>query len=641
MRQSELFSNLNGFFRLFQGNPSAEAIKNKFFSCLEGIDHSKGLCDSLEELKTVYETTLRFFEREISSGEFAEDLLSLQRSLYRELENILSLTANDTRHHFLIVIPVADSPIKLKSCLQSLIEQCRIFQYGGFTVTAQGPVYNKISTFVIDDSKENDNIAKIKEICSETAAAGIRTYYIGLAEQTALIEQLPAGYREDLQGLLGESRNQVPPHKGASVSRNIAYLCMHAFSAEFREKSLIYFLDSDEEFSVTIKRGTGIADVPFINYFYWLDTIFDNQEVEILTGKVVGDPPVSPSVMVNTFLDDIVFFLLGISHTAPEEKCIFHKASPAEAFSAEYHDMVALFGYNAPLHPKEYACSLTGDHTVRDCFEYFSKKALNFFYGLHPTRTQFYHSGADHTETEKARTVYTGNYVMKTTGLRHFIPFASLKLRMAGPTLGRILRQRLQDRFVSAHLPLLHKRTSNTDGRNEFRTGIITDKNSIDLSLEFNRQFWGDIMLFSVEKLVQRGYPDNNVGLSVITDVVCDIQEKLWDLYRTRCTEITEKTGNIEDLLSLMELRGKKGSVAEHSVTNMKSFCSLVKNNFGADSVSMKKVAEQIEAGSYAKKIIDALHSFYETDTAWNELLRSPLASPRIYREACNTTHGR
>jgi hypothetical protein len=298
--------------------------------------------------------------------------------------------------------------------------------------------------------------------------------------------------------------------------------------------------------------------------------------------------------------------------------------------------MVKLFGYNSPPHPKKYHCNLPGDHRVQDCLEDFSKKTLGFFHGLHPTRTQFYLHRDNFTDMESARTVYTGNYIIKAAGLRHFIPFANLKLRMAGPALGRILRKRLNKGFVSANLPLLHKRTIEASGCNEFRSGITAEKNSIDLSCEFNRQFWGDVMLFSIDKLADLGYPDKRLGLSVITEIAYDIQNKLCDLYKERQTEIVEKTRKIEGYLSREKFWWNIQPESERSVNKIKLFCSQVENNFGVNSPSLKKISGQIKEGSYITMIINAIHSFYETDIAWNELLKSDLALPLNCTAACN-----
>ncbi|MFZ2196300.1 MAG: hypothetical protein WAV13_01105, partial [Thermodesulfovibrionales bacterium] len=614
MTESELFTNLNIFFRLFKDNTTAGDIKKQFLFCLKGLDSRENIFDNPDPLKTLYETAVRFLEKDAADKEFDENMLSLQRNLYKELEYILSFNHGDRRHHFLVVIPVADRPVMLKNCLESLTEQCRIFKYGGTTVEAQGMlIYNKISAIIIDDSKDEGNIQKIKNICSETTTVGIRTHYIGLEEQSEMLINVPSGHREKLRDLIGEPggpRNQVLPHKGASISRNIAYLWLSSFLAGFRQKTLIYFLDSDEEFKVKIKDKTGIRDIRFINYFYWLDKIFGANDVEVVTGKVVGDPPVSPSVMTNTFLDDIALFLKTLPVTALDEKCIFHDAQEDPSSCAEYHDMLGLFGYSSSAQPRKYLCSLSGVHTSLDCLDDFSKKALGFFYGLHPTRTQFYLHRGDFTDTENARTVYTGNYIFSTKGLRHFIPFANLKLRMAGPALGRILRKRLNQKFVSANLPLLHKRTIQSDYSNEFRSGISENMNLIDLSLEFNRQFWGDVMLFSVEKLIEIGYPDKRLELSVITGIVHDIQAKLWDLYKERQAEITEKKTEITRYLYQKKSCWNGEPDVQRSMKNMKIFCSIVENNFGADSSGMKEISKQIKEGAQMTMIINAIHSF-------------------------------
>ena len=208
---------------------------------------------------------------------------------------------------------------------------------------------------------------------------------------------------------------------------------------------------------------------------------------------------------------------------------------------------------------------------------------------------------------------------------------------MAGPALGRILRKRLNHKFVSANLPLLHKRTTQSGYSNEFRSGISENMNSIDLSLEFNRQFWGDVMLFSIEKLADLGYPDKRLGLSEITGITYDIQAKLWNLYKERQTEIAQKTVGFARHLSQKKFWWNREPEAERAVKNMMLFCSVVENNFGAESSGMKKLSEQIKEGSHITMIINAIHSFYESEISWNELLKSGIAVPSNCKDVCST----
>jgi hypothetical protein len=253
---------------------------------------------------------------------------------------------------------------------------------------------------------------------------------------------------------------------------------------------------------------------------------------------------------------------------------------------------------------------------------------MGFFYGLHPTRTQFYIHRNTFIETEKARTVYTGNYVFNAGGFRHFMPFAHLNLRMAGPTLGRILRRRLEDRFVSANLPLLHTRTVGDSYGNEFRTGIISNDADVDLSAEYERQFWGDVMLFSVEALSDMGYPDKGLALEEVSRTVYDVQERLLNLYREKHAETAGKISRVNGRLKDPEQWWNKLPGTGKSLDNFRAFCATAESNFGAGSLFLEKISGQIEAGSYADSVINAIYSFYEDDFLWSELLKRDISVP-------------
>lgn len=626
---------LDHLFGLFKSNPHVLHLR-KSLSAIDGAAGGKGIPGTINNLKFIYEEAVKFVEGEAARSGFKKELLELQRNLYAELENILSLSGRDRRRHFMIVIPVADRPVMLKGCIGSLIEQCRIFRYGGFSIKEDGlPVYNKVSLFIIDDSKDETNINKTREIASETISAGINTYYVGLKEQAELLMQIPEDVRGWLSNLLGDSGSSLSSHKGASVTRNLAYLYLKAFLGELDDKTLIYFIDSDEEFRIKTTASGKIIEIPFINYFFWIDKVFESSSIEVLTGKVVGDPPVSPAVMINTFLDDVIFFFDSISGLKADDKCIFHETHSIGTFSAEYHDMGKLFGYSSPLAPREYYCSLTEAHTVKECFRDFSDKALDFFYGEHPTRTQFYIHIGDITKTENARTVYTGNYVINSEGLKHFIPFAKLKLRMAGPSLGRILKSSIKGKFVSANLPLLHKRTisgKNTDG---FRSGILKNKDGIDLSGEFIKQFWGDVMLFSINELAESGYPVKEIDRMSITSVVDKTCGNLYKLYLEQQATTCEKILKLKNYLADLKSWWNTSSGLDRSLNNLRLFCSTVESNFGPASSVTKNLSEQTNDGLFAKKITTAIHSFREDKYYWQEALKTDFSLSSV----CQKNH--
>ncbi len=618
------YSNLARFIHLNENNRSLAGLGSSFRS----VCPDKGkFPDDPRVLQPIYEESCRFLESSAAEKGFGGDLLALQRELYKEFEQILSSYGEDRRHNFLIVIPVADRPLMLRNCLSSLIEQCRIFSYGGLSGDTAMPFYKKVSVLVFDDSKDEANIIEIKKICSSPAAAAVRTIYVGSEDQAEVLRKVPPKYKEKLSGVVGDFSGAVYPHKGASLTRNIAALYIQSRLREFGKNILIWFIDSDEEFKINSVRGGEIKDIHFVNYFYWLDRIFSDSDIEVLTGKVVGDPPVTPAVMINTFLEDVLSFFDTVSRAKTDSPCIFHSDLSSGPFSAEYHDMTGLFGYRKSDVPKRYHCSLQGKHTIRDCFADFSNRASGFFSGLHPTRTQFYLHNGHLLRTDQARTVYTGNYIIRLNGLRYFHPFAALGLRMAGPTLGRILRRNLGGKFASANLPLLHKRTGSENHSHEFRNGVFREGEMLDLSGEFVRQFWGDVMLFSVDELTEKIYPAH-IDEKEIADAVKNTEQRMWKLYRHHQAEVAGKISRIKKHLQDPGAWWNLEPESKGSVRNFLGFCAIVDKNFGPHSAALKKISGQIEEGSMKQKIIRAIESFPEEERIWGEVLKAISGKP-------------
>ncbi len=629
MGKKGLFRNLRLFFSLFSDNGAA-GIEREFLSPEVAPDADAGSAQARQRIRAVYEKAAAVVEDSAAVSGFPDDLIDLQRGLYSELEYHVAGGEHDNRHHFLVVIPVADRPAMLGNCVRSLIGQCRLFGYGGMKKTPDGKsFYKKISLLVMDDSKEKENRNAIREITEEAGAAGIRSNYVGLDEQAAFLGSLQTTSGKRLSRLTGRYDGSISPHKGASLTRNIACLFIHSMLEgnsgfppgdvpEGDEKLLVYFLDSDEEFRINVRKEPSFEEIPFINYFYWLDRIFQSPGIEVMTGKVVGDPPVTPAVMINTFLDDLILFFDSLPALTMNEECPFHESGRQAAFSAEYHDLGKLFGYPPSSSPKKYRCDLAGEHTVKDCLGHLSERATEFFHGLHPTRVQFYRHAGSFAQTEQSRTVYTGNYVFTREGLKHFIPFADLGLRMAGPTLGRILKSKIGNRFVSANLPLLHKRTVPGGGA-EFRSGITENEETVDLSMECCRQFWGDVMLFSVEALASAGYPVILPRLDEIASTALRERDELWEMYREKFSKTGERISRIHQRLSAPDRWS--GPDVEAAIKRFKRFCDLSESNFGTKSEGFKKLSEQVGEGGMLNRIIEAIHLYREDEEAWNAAL--------------------
>lgn len=567
-----------------------------------------------------YRSLLPALERAFWAGTRDDSSLARYQRAFLEYEALLAKQGGDDRFGFIVVIPVADRPQHLAQCLASILNLCRCFGYGG---QREGR-YHKLRVLIADDSRQPENLARHAELAEEYSALGLDTEWFGPEQQIAQLRRLSLGQRGSLRRVLGAYVDPDPHdfgHKGAAITRNIAYLRLRELVREAgTARTLIQFIDSDQEFCVLVPDADGSRGLYAINYFHHLDQIFRHSDAAILTGKVVGDPPVSPAVMASNFLDDVIDFLDRQSGLEPAGECRFHR--PVEhAGDAAYHDMADRFGFRQKQSAYRYRCRLQGKHGNGECLADFSGRLRRFFYGEHPTRVTYFDYQGSLSQTLPARTIYTGNYVLRAQCLDWFIPFASLKLRMAGPVLGRLLKTELGPRFVSANLPLLHQRTLDETGSSECRPGVARAAELVDLGGEFERQYFGDLMLFAMERLTDAGYPAAVPSDFDLLRLLNEVQSDLRETYRGKRTEVLTKLVASRELLEdqqtwWQDLRwaGPRQEIAD--------FLASIEHNFRPDSPGWR----QIESAEHRRQRIDqiaaAIRDYAADRSAWTEVIR-------------------
>lgn len=507
------------------------------------------------------------------------------------------------RHSFVVIIPIADRPQQLSTILASLRDLSRAFRQD-----------DDLLAIVADDSADPEAIRRIADIVRESDAQGLPTTHFDAAAQAALWRALPPERRQALRPILGDPESAGYGHKGASATRNLALLLARRIAAQ-NGKTLFWFVDSDEQFKVRLPDGSDAA----LDYLGALDRIFSGGGIEVLTGKVVGDPPVSPAVMAGNFVDDVAAFLARMAAQTPDAPCGFHGAArPAD--DAAYHDMADLFGFAPAAAPFDYRCALEGPHDNAACLTDFSRKLDRFFHGEHPTRIACYEADpADPLAIKPARTVYTGNYVCTASALEWFIPFAPLKLRMAGPTLGRLIRARIGERFVSANLPLLHARANEGEEAFEFRPGVERNEDRVDLSGELERQFFGDVMLFSVEALLAQGYPENEIAQTVtnIEAVEAAMAEKYLARRAATLARLKATQALFEDEGRWWNATPGSGEAKE----NFRRFFANLRVNFGEGAEGWKRMLDPAHRAGRRGEIAAALAGYAADRAAWKEAL--------------------
>jgi hypothetical protein len=511
---------------------------------------------------------------------------------------------------------VADSPAQLRRCLASLVEFCHAYGYGGM----KDGTFQKISVILADDTQEADLIKANQAIVREFESRGLAIDYFGISEQLALMDSL-AGI--DLRSIVGDAPHDAFGHKGQAMMRNIAYLKLAHIQALHAQATaaplLFYTLDADQQFKVKVDTADGDGNVCAVNFFAQLDAIFSATDADVLTGKVVGDPPVSPAVMAGNFLDDVAGFLHEMAASDPCKPYRRNAANTQEA-DAAYHDMAGLFGFENPADAYRYRCTLEGTPSNADCFGAFALRLKSFFHGEHPTRITWYRHQPALDSVQTARTVYTGNYVFRPQALNWFIPFAPLRLRMSGPTLGRLMKAELDDRFISANLPMLHTRTLDDTGEAEFRPGVFTQAETIDLEDEFERQFAGDVMLFTVERLTALGFPQQALPSETIVATLDAVHADLALQYRARHARIVKKLDALTRMLSDPAHWWHAPAHAQ-ALEHFRVFLDNMQRNFGAESLSHACFASEENWQRWRQRQLTALIQFHADRTVWNQAL--------------------
>ena len=119
---------LKHFFDAYSSNPALHLLKDQ----LEKKTSTHSTPDGIDDIVKIYESSIRIIGKDIWSAGPDEALINMYQSLFQELEDLIALKDTDNRHKFVIVIPVADRPRHLQSCLQSLLTLCQSFHYGGY-----------------------------------------------------------------------------------------------------------------------------------------------------------------------------------------------------------------------------------------------------------------------------------------------------------------------------------------------------------------------------------------------------------------------------------------------------------------------------------------------------------------------------
>ena len=551
-------------------------------------------------------------------------LLAHYQALFREQEGVFrqqarSLPNGDDRYSFVLGIPVADRPRHLEACLESIYQVLEKFGYGG----QEAGVWKKITIIVAEDSRKRESIEQHGALIEAYRKKGLQIEHYHQQAQYELLQQIPDAKR----GLLGNLLTRQPVEKfylkGQAANRNLIYLKFLQMT-DNRQRTLYYLVDSDQSFCVNRLTSKGDEAVYALNYFYLIDRIFRCTDTLLLTGKMVGDPPVSPAVMAAGFLEDLIAFFSRLAQTEPGQACCFHALPSSPTADAAYHDMAQLFGFRHRPATFPYRCPITEAHDHVACLQTIARNLNGFFFGEHLTRKTHFVYGEGYDHRVPARTIYPGNYVVNGEGLKYVIPFGHLRLRMSGPTAGRLIAAEIGDRFVSVNAPHLHRRTTGDKLEDDFRPGVEQGSHvhagRIDLANEFERQFFGDLMLFTTEALVQQVDIDAPFEAHVVSSILAQKEQEMLALYRRNHDAILETNRELAALVFDSTHWWLESPALTGALRQIRSFIDNIEYNFGETSAAWQAIQSAKHRAERKGQILEALIGYRQERDAWDSL---------------------
>ena len=458
-----------------------------------------------------------------------------------------------------IVVPIADRWKHLNNFLKSVEKE----------IDAYGFPHSLISVNIVNDSREDVSLDN----------KNLYSYNINVRNITDQIEFLLDSYSEKLlRKVYGSFIKEIPKDtnscrekKGSGSTMNVARLIMN--KTVDANKSIIWFIDSDEEFSLLTKKDNKfeIIENPFSS-FHTIQDIFEYYNADIVTGKITWDPAFSAPQMIKTQLIDII----NNTKENPPIKDYFHKNrayNDMNLFSQEWINEYYNTGY--PLLP------------IEDQWKTNNDPAYSILLWHHISRPICY-SNPDKIlknwmvdrETELWNIIRPGNVAGNKKLLMYPSMFVETNIRLHGPILGELITK-MGEKIHITNLPLYHRRIADIeDIKNWYRWWTNHQEELIDISNLRMKQIEWDI----ISKYLQE---TSNV-YSIERALFEDIKNKIIQMYELQINDIEsllenfKETSNFDIVLLrdslLYSVKKIKNKMKENLEISLKEALELYKN---------------------------------------------------------------
>jgi hypothetical protein len=191
---------------------------------------------------------------------------------------------------------------------------------------------------------------------------------------------------------------------------------------------------------------------------------------------------------------------------------------------------------------------------------------------------------------------------------------------MSGPTAGRLIQAEIGERFASANLPMLHTRHLHDDDADQFRPGVEQGDEVIDLADEFERQFFGDLMLTGLRWITGEWSSGQAFTLERVSKAIKETERELLGLYEEKHRDVQHRNARLKQRLKNPQYWWHDHPQAAGALSSVQRFMHNIDVNFGADSNAYQQIQDQQHREQHKQQIIRALLAYRKSRDAWDQL---------------------
>lgn len=144
----------------------------------------------------------------------------------------------------------------------------------------------------------------------------------------------------------------------------------------------------------------------------------------------------------------------------------------------------------------------------------------------------------------------------------------------------------------------------------------------MDLAGEFERQYYGDVMLFAMEQLCAAGYPSTVPARARIAATVAATEASLRARYRARQARIADQVDALERFLEADGRWWHAWPGLGAALADFRRFVANMRRNFAQDAPAWRLIESDDHRGARLAAIVAAIDAYPGDRLVWRAALR-------------------